>query len=858
MNSRMRVLGVAVAVTAVSALVLSGGSPGVPIEWHAPTAAAGSAANGAVSPAPQASTRPVGASKPPKGAVPSQTALQELKRTSSSVVLSPQGAVTSVSGTKLATGGPDAFVHRYAAVFGLSDAHGLARVSAQTLAGGDTVTRYAQTAGGLPVLGGQIVVTSRGTTVRSALATTSLMPSAGRATVTAAAAGPIAVAAAADKLKLTGLRVTAAQQWQYDPSVIGAPGSAVLRPAWQVELADADGGDAASVLVDAIDGAVRLTLSTREEARNRLICDLNSTRVDLNVRSAYACTPGSTLGNQASTRSEGQAPSSVAEVNKAYDLLGAVYDFYRSNFGVDSYDDRGAPIRATVRACDLFYSGYQTCNPYPNAFWEGTQFVFGDGYAVDDVVAHEFTHAYTEYSSHLLYAYQSGAINEAISDIMGELFDQSYTAPGETEQPWLMGEDLPGGAIRSMSNPNAHGQPSTVGGAYWDRTEYDNGGVHTNSGVANYAAYKIATQLGNAKSLQLWWRTMHLLPSGADYWTLGSALVSACKQLVGFHGFVDADCWTVTLAAYDTAMTRLGEYRIGVDRYRPCGGRSTDDLYSDDFEIPGTWKMTPKYAINVPSSVAQYQFANTGRGSLNLWTTMTAGGGATATMPTKVVVPDTGAQVSFAFGTLTPHPVAEPFLQISVNGGAWYSYGGNTAGSLQTTIPGYTTWKIDIGSAYKGASVQFRFLLVMRGTSSARYTESDFYVDDFRIYQCSNRPPAPTGYAYINGTTATIGGLASEDDYNTLSILSYELKYIPPIPGAPTQVQPNTVITLPNVGHGPYLVSVRAIDNTGNRGDWALLRMADTPPPNCQKPAYPVGWTMGRRPDACDIVRAPR
>ena len=62
--------------------------------------------------------------------------------------------------------------------------------------------------------------------------------------------------------------------------------------------------------------------------------------------------------------------------------------------------------------------------PFANAFWNGTQMVYGDGFAsADDVVAHELTHAVTEYSANLFYYMQSGALNESFSDIFGETVD---------------------------------------------------------------------------------------------------------------------------------------------------------------------------------------------------------------------------------------------------------------------------------------------------------------------------------------------------------------------------------------------------------------------------------------------------
>jgi hypothetical protein len=59
-----------------------------------------------------------------------------------------------------------------------------------------------------------------------------------------------------------------------------------------------------------------------------------------------------------------------------------------------------------------------------NAYYDGEGIVFGTGFVDDDVVGHEWSHGYTEYTSGLIYEFQSGAINEAMSDIFGETIDQ--------------------------------------------------------------------------------------------------------------------------------------------------------------------------------------------------------------------------------------------------------------------------------------------------------------------------------------------------------------------------------------------------------------------------------------------------
>jgi Zn-dependent metalloprotease len=114
----------------------------------------------------------------------------------------------------------------------------------------------------------------------------------------------------------------------------------------------------------------------------------------------------------------------------------------------------------------------------------------------------ELTHGVTERTAGLFYYFQSGAINESMSDVFGELIDQSYVGHSNDDpsMKWQLGEDLPVsiGIIRSMSNPHDHLQPDKMTDTtYYDNGFYasgspsgpnDSGGVHTNSGVNNKAA----------------------------------------------------------------------------------------------------------------------------------------------------------------------------------------------------------------------------------------------------------------------------------------------------------------------------------------------------------------------------------
>lgn len=206
-----------------------------------------------------------------------------------------------------------------------------------------------------------------------------------------------------------------------------------------------------------------------------------------------------------------------------------VYDYYYDTFGRNSYDGNGATIRSTVH-----YG-----NNYNNAFWNGQQMVYGDGDGSTfaplsgalDIVAHELTHAVTDYSANLVYQDQAGALNESISDVFSVFVERG---------DYLLGEDVytpnrSGDALRSLSNPPAYGQPGHMDD--YVNTNSDNGGVHTNSGIPNKAAYNTIESIGIAKAEKIYYRALTvylgaysnfsdaraaLLQSAADYYGNGS------------------------------------------------------------------------------------------------------------------------------------------------------------------------------------------------------------------------------------------------------------------------------------------------------------------------------------------------
>jgi Zn-dependent metalloprotease len=105
---------------------------------------------------------------------------------------------------------------------------------------------------------------------------------------------------------------------------------------------------------------------------------------------------------------------------------GDSYHFFFNAFGRDSYDAAGAQMRSV--------NNDPTIN-CPNANWNGSTTNYCNGVTSDDVVAHEWGHAYTQFTHDLIYQWQPGALNESYSDIWGETVDLINGA----------GSDTPGG-----------------------------------------------------------------------------------------------------------------------------------------------------------------------------------------------------------------------------------------------------------------------------------------------------------------------------------------------------------------------------------------------------------------------------
>lgn len=263
-------------------------------------------------------------------------------------------------------------------------------------------------------------------------------------------------------------------------------------------------------------------------------------------RTVYDARKGERLPGRL-VRGEGGRKSRDVAVNEAYEGAGATYDLYHDVFERNSVDDRGLRLDATV------HYGVQ----YDNAFWNGSQMVYGDGDGrlfnrftiAIDVIGHELTHGVVQYEAGLVYQDESGALNESFADVFGSLVKQRSLNQTADQADWLIGAGLlasgvNGVALRSLKAPGTayddpmlgkDPQPALYSNRYMGTQ--DGGGVHINSGIPNHAFYLAAMEIGGfawEKIGKIWYTTLRdVLRSTATFSRAAEATISVAGELYG-------------------------------------------------------------------------------------------------------------------------------------------------------------------------------------------------------------------------------------------------------------------------------------------------------------------------------------
>uniref|UniRef100_A0AAU2VKL7 M4 family metallopeptidase n=1 Tax=Streptomyces sp. NBC_00008 TaxID=2903610 RepID=A0AAU2VKL7_9ACTN len=252
----------------------------------------------------------------------------------------------------------------------------------------------------------------------------------------------------------------------------------------------------------------------------------------------------------------------------AHWAAGKVYDYYKNHFDRKGLDGNDGFIYSLVGVV-------QNGQPYNNAFWDGQKMVYGQGggdyrtFSADtDVVGHEMTHGVVEHTANLVYAGQSGAMNEALADYFGNAIDlEANHVSMDDPDAGLLGEDLcttlsPRECALRDLNDGATTSKNFIGATY----SGDNGGVHLNSTIFSGALWDMRQDLGADLADQIVYRALSAYMTPLDGFTEGRAAVIAAAQELG-----------VTKAQLKTVKTSFDAHGI-VPGWEKALGVDTDTI----------------------------------------------------------------------------------------------------------------------------------------------------------------------------------------------------------------------------------------------------------------------------------------
>lgn len=451
------------------------------------------------------------------------------------------------------------FIRAHAALFSLADADDVEATDGGTDELGMTHARFAEKAQDYDVWGGQLVLhfASDGALVRINGRCIPVTNELGTPALTSQQALVAAVAAARSAGPWSPDAFTT-----YVPKLYAYPVDAqTVKLAWRVQIAanDVSGTALLESFVDAADGTILHAADITDYLDGSGV-GVFGDRQPLAVAADGASyileddtrgsPPTRTYGNGNTTKLPGTAVRSKdpqawdttgdgkgAAVD-AHAFVAASWDYFANVHDRVGWDGSGKGVHTTVH-----YG-----NGYDNAFFDGTQLVFGDGdgalfsplAGALDLVAHEFTHGVTAHSAALGAEGETGALNEAIADIFACFIEGN----------WQIGETVfhPSGsnvAIRDIADPHASGNPAAL--AERVTQAEDNGGVHVNSTIASHAAYLMTVgdaALPLATVEKIWYRALAwYLYSDADFAAAADATIAAAKDLGNGAETTVHDAW---------------------------------------------------------------------------------------------------------------------------------------------------------------------------------------------------------------------------------------------------------------------------------------------------------------------------
>lgn len=402
---------------------------------------------------------------------------------------------------------------------------------------------------------------------------------------------------------------------------------------------------------------------------------------------------------------------------------GHIYNLMKNAFGRVGYDGADAKMITTHNNPDIVCPGAL-------GSWNGTSTNFCSTTASDDLVAHEWAHAYTQYTNGLVYSFQSGALNESYSDIWGETVDLLNLYMDEGENPalrtsacgsssrWLITEAASTGVARDMWNPNCYGDAGKVSDIQYFCTLANNGGVHHNSGVNNHA-YALLVDggtyngqtingIGLTKAAHIFWRAQsNYLTRTSDFFAQADALESSANDLLAagtnLPALSTSDGAPTLSGQVITAndLVQLGKVLLAVEMRTPppckvpklfadappqCDGAISGVIFQENFEdgLAGwTASAIPTDPVNFTSRNWAAVASKRGKSNVafaadpNIGDCSAGTGSETGVLrlqsPSITIPPGTSGDIlmSFYHFVATEGGYDGGNIKISINGGSW-------------------------------------------------------------------------------------------------------------------------------------------------------------------------------------------
>lgn len=545
--------------------------------------------------------------------------------------------------------------------------------------------------------------------------------------------------------------------------------------AWQVRLMNTETDEHPSipvVFVDARNGKTILSYNNLQEADGTghslytgtvaLTTNLNASTFELKdptrgnqaVHNANHGTslPGTLFADADNVWGNGTAANTqTAAVDAAY-AAAQTWDYFKNVHGRNGIWNNGVGAKSTVH-----YS-----NSYVNAFWNGTQIVYGDGEGGTrpltslDVGGHEMTHGVTQNTAGLVYSGESGALNEATSDILGTAVEFA-AGNGADAGDYLIGEKInvfgDGTPLRYMDKPSKDGASKDC----W-YSGIGNIDVHYSSGVGNHFFYLLAegsgaktingvaynsptcngstvTGIGRAAAEKIWYRALtNYMTSTTNYAGARTATMNAAADLFGGTTSVQYNAVCAAWAAVSVGTCGTGGGGGGGTPTTPTALQNGVPVSN----LSGATGSVANFTLAVPS------------GATNLSFTISGGAG------------DADMYVKFGSAPTTSSYDCRPYMS---GNNETCSFATANVGTYHVMLRGYSAFSgVTLVGKYTTGSTTSSQLVSNGGFESS---SSPWTLSSFAYIANGNYPHGGTGYIYGGN-----GNNASQSAYQQISIPS--------------------------------------------------------------------------------------